>query len=524
MASMAECEAVMRVQQKRDTLSPDVPGAEWLAQVTDQELLRLCRARRRNVYGHDWRLQGPEGKAAISQGVRTISSAHRPARTHKHAHASHWHTLVIGRLWGPFVPAHTYTYMGYNQAWDFAVQHAKWREGMKMDEMLRECDFEQAAQLMSRPDALALVSPHVALLDAAALETLGLSSDGACQGPVLWARLAADDDDADAHGHETVRTLMHEVAAACEWANANLGMGVGNKAQVLLDLTQADDELFKSCAFVLWQKITRPRLDAMFWQILGRIQVASHPPLSPLPLDHYPATIERILIVVPARAAGAEAKDNMRIGLAVAPVWRFVQSLTRIPLADTLACSVLLDSETRAIMHITTCSTAQGGLDKLAQQARDGAAQACSTIKIPVPSPSTWTPRLVKRKGQGEVTRQVSRLEEDASGVSKDDDQDKVLTQPPSTTAQGSLLIQPRAPPRLSKHDSAGSKKMAAVEACSETDQGSRSMQASTSSNQAQSAKPQQVPQHGSMLIQPPSRASRAEHLPPPSHIAEEES
>jgi hypothetical protein len=42
----------------------DVPGAAWLARMSDEEMLRICRARRRNVYGHDWRLQGRDGQEA----------------------------------------------------------------------------------------------------------------------------------------------------------------------------------------------------------------------------------------------------------------------------------------------------------------------------------------------------------------------------------------------------------------------------------------------------------------------------
>lgn len=340
-----------------------------------------------------------------------------------------------------------------------------------MDDMLRQCDFEQAAKLLLRPDALALVSPHVALLQASALQTLGLSSDGACQGPVLWARLAADDAYADVDGRERVLTLMHEVAAACEWANAKLGVGVGQKAQLLLDLSQADDQALGACAFLLWQKVARPRLYAMLWQMLGRIQVASHPPPSPLPLDHYPAAIERILVVVPARAAGAQSKDNMQIGLTIAPVWRFVESLTRnIPLADSLAGSVLLDSETRSMIQVTPSTTAKAALDNLAQQARDGAAQASNTITLPVPSPSTWTPRLVQSQRSSELASEV--FEEEVF----DDEYEPIVSM---VQGSGSLLMQPRASSRLSNPPS-----------------------------KALSKKPPAPPQQGSMLVQPSAPSS----------------
>jgi hypothetical protein len=100
-ATLEETTAVFRMQQKREDFEgPE--GAQWLSRLSDQELLRFCRARARNVYGHEWKLQGSEGKAAVVES-----------------------------------------------AWAFAIAHAKWREDMQMDEMLRSCRFEDAAKHMS---------------------------------------------------------------------------------------------------------------------------------------------------------------------------------------------------------------------------------------------------------------------------------------------------------------------------------------------------------------------------------------
>ena len=40
---------------------------EWLRTCSDQDLLRFIRARSRNVYGHEWSLQGQDGEYAIVQ-------------------------------------------------------------------------------------------------------------------------------------------------------------------------------------------------------------------------------------------------------------------------------------------------------------------------------------------------------------------------------------------------------------------------------------------------------------------------
>ena len=64
VASLDENLALLRLGQKQAEVG-GVAGADWLARLTDQEMLRLCRARRRNVYGHEWKLQGSDGKSAV---------------------------------------------------------------------------------------------------------------------------------------------------------------------------------------------------------------------------------------------------------------------------------------------------------------------------------------------------------------------------------------------------------------------------------------------------------------------------
>lgn len=290
IATLEECMALLSMEQKRDDMGT-IAGAAWLQQLTDREMLRLCRARQRNVYGHDWRLQGSDGNQAVVE-----------------------------------------------DAWAFAKAHARWRQDLQMDDLLRECRFAEAATLTSMTGVVGLVSPRVAWLNTSAdlphciLPSPPVSPDSpvAGSGPVLWVRVPSADSDG---AMESMRKLMFEVAAAFEWGNAFLGVGVSEQAKVLVEVSQADDPTVRALAGMVLEQIAKPRLKAMASQMLGSPQIASHPPPSVLPLDHYPACFSQIVWLVPP-ATNARGGTSQRLCRALHPAWKVIKTLANlIPLA-----------------------------------------------------------------------------------------------------------------------------------------------------------------------------------------------
>ena len=290
IATLDESMALFRIEQKRADMG-EPAGAAWLRQLTPREMLRLCRARQRNVYGHDWRLQGSDGKEAVVK-----------------------------------------------DAWALATAHARWRQDMRMDDLLRECRFAQAAEPLSEIGAVGLVSPRVVWFKTAAdLPRHLLPPPRVVPGPVLWVRVPRAEADGDV---EVTQKLMFEVAAACEWANAFLGVGVSEQASVLVDVSQADDTAVRAFAGVVWEQIATPRFKAMALQMIGSPQVASHPPPSMLPLDHYPALFSQIVFLVPPPTSTAAENTTQRLCRAMDPAWRFVEKLANvIPLAGPRTCA-----------------------------------------------------------------------------------------------------------------------------------------------------------------------------------------
>ena len=153
---------------------------------------------------------------------------------------------------------------------------------------------------------------------------------------------------------------MYEVAVACEWGNARLGVGATQPAQVLVDLSGADDTVLGETMALVWRHIARPRLGAMGRQLLGQIDRAAHPAPSSLPFDHYPACWSHLMLVAHApsatpAASGSTAAEGMdqQLCAAVPPVWQLASAIANtIPLADTLACAFLFDPDTRARTHV----------------------------------------------------------------------------------------------------------------------------------------------------------------------------
>ncbi len=236
---------------------------------------------------------------------------------------------------------------------------------MGMDDLLRNNRFEEAAESLSQEGlgVLGLVSARVAWLDVPDLLQLAHPSATAATGPVLWVQMPRSRQVEDVG--ESVAQLMYEVAVACEWGNARLGVGATQPAQVLVDLSGADDAVLRQTLALVWRHIARPRLHAMGGQLLGQIDGAALPAPSSLPLDHYPACWSHLMLVTPApsatlpasASAAAEGMDQQLLPQqfcrAVAPVWRVTSALANIiPLADTLACAFLLDSDTRARTHV----------------------------------------------------------------------------------------------------------------------------------------------------------------------------
>ena len=241
---------------------------------------------------------------------------------------------------------------------------------MGMDDVLSNNRFEEAVESLSHEAAkslsqeglgvLSIVSARVAWLDAPGLLQLAHPSAAAAAGPVLWVHVPRARQGEDVG--ESVAQLMHDVAVACEWGNARLGVGATQAAQILVDLSGADDAVLRETCALVWRHIARPRLGAMCRQLLGQIHRAAHPAPSSLPFDHYPACWSDLMLVTHAPAttppssvsAAAEGISmDQQLCRAVEPVWRVTSALANtIPLADTIACAFLFDSDTRARTHV----------------------------------------------------------------------------------------------------------------------------------------------------------------------------
>ena len=287
-----------------------------------------------------------------------------------------WPSMFVYCAAHHFVVTLTACYQVVEAAWSFALSHAKWREDLRMDEMLRDCNFEAAAKSLSRADILGLISPRVVWFDAS---QLNMSSPAASSGPVLFVQMPKAEDE-DAAG-EIVEALMQEVAVALEWANARLGVGATQQAQVLVDFSLANDSILRACGALILEHVGKPRVQAMFAQAMGRIQQAAHPPPSRLPLDHYPACFHSIVLLVPRPRSSPPAPQQDELALqqqacrALALIWPVAQGLANtIPMVDTLASALLLDRDTRAITKVIDAPTDMAGiLGNIAAQARNAA-------------------------------------------------------------------------------------------------------------------------------------------------------
>ena len=238
--------------------------------------------------------------------------------------------------------------------WQFALAHAKWRDDVGMDKLVQDSQFEACALHPPVPGVLAVVSPCVAWLNATEMCGL-LPAAPSPSGPVLWVAMPSVADDVDGvQPSQTVLALMHHLATACGWANARLGVGVWQQAQVVLDLSESDDSVGAACVSMVVRDIGLPRLYAMANQFVSSTGQAARPRPSRLVLDHYPACFHRIVIIAPPHLAKQDRADGRGMLRALPAAWRFVSGLAKaIPMADTLASAVLLDTDTRGIMHVT---------------------------------------------------------------------------------------------------------------------------------------------------------------------------
>jgi hypothetical protein len=174
---------------------------------------------------------------------------------------------------------------------------------------------------------------------------------------VLWVRMPRAA--VAASTADLASSLMFEVALACEWANAHLGVGVSQQAQLLLDMTHADDAVLGACLSLVLEHVAKPRLASMAVQLLNPIEIASHPPPSVLPLDHFPECFHRITVLSPAPAP-VRATEQSELDpttntwcCSVSSVWRVLSTVAdAIPMADTLAAAFVLNSDTRAKISV----------------------------------------------------------------------------------------------------------------------------------------------------------------------------
>ena len=381
VAGLDETLAVLQLKEKRDkylatrsagqgTVSGDSSGGaaegddDWLARVSDAEMLRLLRARRKNVYGHDWLLQ-----------VGTSDPLH------ENIDFFDWQLPpfdVFGCEQGEDGKAAM-----VQSAWELALAHSQWRTALKMPAVVApQC--ETTVPFVSETDHVervqgfvGLVSSRVAWLDAASIPLQDRAAGERKGEPVteqmLWVRMP------NAQGKEGTKgeicAVLAEAAVACAWANARQGIGVTKQARLLLDLSQVDDGVAWLTVALVWRLVTLPRLRAMCLQLLNPVEVASHPVPSVLPLDQFPGLFNSIHVLVPPGGVGVVQGPALVecVGVRLMePGWGLVSTLAdAIPLIDMMAAAWLLNSDTRTkiVFEAAASSTLRSRVDAVASAA-----------------------------------------------------------------------------------------------------------------------------------------------------------
>ncbi|KAJ1494170.1 hypothetical protein T484DRAFT_1877998, partial [Baffinella frigidus] len=78
-ASIDESIVVLDLQMRVAEL-PAGTEAEYMKSLGKEELLRFARARQRNVYGHDWRMQTSDGQGPVLEGAWALLQEHAAFR------------------------------------------------------------------------------------------------------------------------------------------------------------------------------------------------------------------------------------------------------------------------------------------------------------------------------------------------------------------------------------------------------------------------------------------------------------